>query len=409
MRPQRRRRGDVVAAASIVVVVVVTATLLWRSSDAAGTSSVQADPPVAAPPAATSVPDRFIEAWRAPSAATPLPVATASAAVTADGSTVVGRDARTGAQRWSYRRDLPLCTVAAGFPAAESARGRVLALHQRGEWCSEMVSLRPDTGERAATRNPDVRPGTRLTGAGTLLTATGAEYLEVMRSDLVRTLEYGTVATPAQPDQQPRSGCRFGSVAMAQGRLGVLMTCPDEDTDRLTVVDPDGTEGADTPQETFSVPVAPGAVLVALSAERAAVALPDGTGLQLHDSAGEVIATTPLDVDVDAPQDGLAAVAGDDDRLYWWTGSQVVALDRADLTPIWTMTEPTLGPPADYADMLLVPVPGGLQPLDPQSGRAAELIPLTRDDPAAPVRLAAVGEVLLEQRGAVLVALSPSR
>lgn len=408
VRPERRRRGDIAAAAFIVVVLVVMATVLWRHSDAAGTSSTRADPPVAAPPEPAAVPPAFVEAWRAPSGATPIPVATGSAAVTADGSTVVGRDARTGAERWTYHRDLPLCTAAAGFPAADDSRGRVLVLHQRGEWCSELAALRPDTGERAAARNPDLRPGTRLVGADTLLAGTGTDFLEVLRSDLVRTLEYGAVTAPAQPGRQPRSGCLFGSVALVQDRLGVLATCPDEDRDRLTVLDPDGSEGADSPQEAFSVPVPSGSVLVALSARRAAVATPDDGVLRLHDPDGAVLATLPLDVAVAPATDRVAAVTGDDEHLYWWTGSTVVALDREELTPVWTLTEQTLGPPVRYADRLLVPVRDGLLPVDPRDGRPAARIPLTRDGPAGPVRIAAIGEILVELRGPVLVGLRPS-
>src|SRR5699024_2888347 len=119
------------------------------------------------PPPASGVPAGFTEAWRAPSGATPLPVVSAHAVVTADGSALTGHDPLTGAPSWTYSRDAPLCTVASGFPSTDGGVGRVLALYGDGDrWCSELTALRPDTGARAAAANPDTRPGSRLLAAG---------------------------------------------------------------------------------------------------------------------------------------------------------------------------------------------------------------------------------------------------
>ena len=84
--------------------------------------------------------------------------------VTGDGDAVAGRDALTGEVRWTYTRDIPLCTVGAGFPDHDG--GRALALYRNGTWCSELTSLNPDTGTRDRQRNPDVHPGTRLLDGG---------------------------------------------------------------------------------------------------------------------------------------------------------------------------------------------------------------------------------------------------
>ena len=68
----------------------------------------------------------------------------------------------------------------------------------------------------------------------------------------------------------------------------------------------------------------------------------------------------------------------------------------------------TLGPPVAYGTGLLAPVRGGLADLDPARGTTLRTLPVRRADPAAPVRLGAAGEVLLEQRGGELVALRPA-
>lgn len=412
--PERRRRVDVIVAVGLVVALAVVWTVLWATSAHHGTVSTPAAAPVAAPPEATALPAAFTEAWRAASGATPAPVVAGPVVVTGDGDAVDGRDALTGEVRWSYTRDVPLCTVGAGFP--DNDGGRALALFRNGTWCSELTSLYPDTGTRDRQRNPDVHPGARLLEGGSLVTATGPTYLEVFRSDLVRTVEYGDVPTPRQVGRQPRSNCGSTGFAATSGRLAVLQRCPDEPADRLTVLIPDPAE-ADKPQEEFSVSLeasgtpAANATLVAVSDERVAVALPGPPRLQVLDRSGIQVSLVDLEVPAadlaQPPADGVPVVTTDGDRVYWWTGSHTVALDALDLTPGWIVPD-TLGPAVAYAGELLVPVPDGLAVLAADTGRVTRTLDIVREDPRAPVVPAVLGEVLLEQRGPELVALRPS-
>ena len=97
------------------------------------------------------------------------PVVAGPAVVTGDGGTVAGHDATSGAVAWSYRRDLALCTVAAGFPGTDDGDGHALALYEgRTGWCSELTALHPSSGRRADTSNPDMRPGVQLLADGSL-------------------------------------------------------------------------------------------------------------------------------------------------------------------------------------------------------------------------------------------------
>jgi PQQ-like domain len=409
VRPERRRRGDVVAAMALTVVLIGVTVVLWVTSDAANTSSRPATEPITAPPAAAGVPTAVAEAWRAPSGATVAPVVAGPAVVTGDGDLVVGRDALTGEERWSYERDRPLCTVAAGFPRADEGRGRVLALYAEDpQWCTELTALRPDTGARAAASNPDMRPGTRLLASGSSVVATGSAYLEVMRSDLVKTLEYGAVPVVVQVKAQPRPQCTHPSAAIGADRLGVVERCPGEAGDRLSLLATDGEKGAEEPEENFSVPLpGTGAVIVAVSADRVAVALPGPPRLLLYDHAGQQVGDYPLDVpdtELTDPPGGAVATTTVDHRITWWTGSRTIGLDGKDLTPQWSVQD-AIGPAAPYAGEVLVPVPGGLRVLD---ARGTELRTIPVDRPPGPVRLATLGEMLLEQRGGEVVALRPA-
>ena len=81
-------------------------------------------------------------------AATPLPVAVGSVVVTGEGGEVTGRDPVTGAVRWRYTRDLPLCTVTVAWQ-------KIVTVYQKsdnflpaddpraGGGCSEVTALWP--------------------------------------------------------------------------------------------------------------------------------------------------------------------------------------------------------------------------------------------------------------------------
>ncbi|MEJ2867551.1 hypothetical protein WCD74_07220 [Actinomycetospora sp. OC33-EN08] len=428
-RAERRRRGDLVAIALIVVVAVVGVVLVLRTGDEAGTS-LQQTATIPSPDAA-GVPTALGEAWRAadPAGAPPGPgliggpvsvgPAVATGRTEPDGSSVVtGLDAATGALAWEYRRPEPLCTLGEGS-------GVVLAVFATtsplGTFCSDVASFDPSTGARGPSRNADVRPGTRLLADGSHVAATGRDYLEVWRDDLVSTLEYGRLPTPVQGTPQPRAGCPHVSVGVGSDDVAVLERCPGEPSDRLSVLSA-GPAEYDRPEDRFSVlsGVTDGRV-VATTDSRTAVRAPDGT-LRVYDAAGTPIATVPLGpaagpvpdaATTDPPGQALGPrVAGP--VLVWWTGTATVGLDSATLLPRWTVPG-TLGSGAAVPTgvlgaptTVLVPVPAGLAPVDAATGRAGPVIPLDRRaDPPGPVGVDVVGATVVEQRGDVVVGLRP--
>ncbi len=399
--PERRTRADLVAAACVAAMVLLVAAMLWWTSDARSTAVRTAAVPLpsAAPPAPDAVPTELSEVWRAPSPATPVPVVAGAAVVTGAGGEVDGRDAVTGEARWTYRRDIPLCTVGAVF-------GRALTVHREGDACSEVTALEPETGERHDQRTGPLGPATRLLADPSHVTATGARYLETWRTDLVRTLQYGALASPVKPGAQPRTECTFGSVAMFSGRLGVIERCPGEASDRLTVQQSTPIQ-PDEPEIDFST-LLPGrdAVVVALTHDRAAVALPDPAGMVVLDEAGRVVARHPLpaaELGGDPPG-RVAATTVATGLVLWFTGSTTVALDSEDLRPRWQVSG-TLGPGSMLAGRLLAPVPAGLAVLDTATGDRTGLLPVDRGDHRGPVATAIIGNIVLEQRGDTLVAL----
>ncbi|PZS18703.1 MAG: hypothetical protein DLM60_11395 [Pseudonocardiales bacterium] len=392
----------------MVVAVLAVATVLWWTSDARRTTLTTAAG--GAPGKTTSaagsglLPAALTEAWQAPSPATPIPLAADGTAVTGAGGLVAGRDLRSGAVRWSYRRDRPLCTVAAAFH-------QVVAVYQRSETCSEVTALGWADGRRGPQRTGPVESPTRLVAAGNQVAATGRRYLEVWRSDLVRTLAYGRLPTPVQPATQPRPDCVHDSMALSGGKLGgdrlaVVEQCPGERV-RLTVQRSDPKE-PDHPEVIFSTLLSgQQAQVIALSGERVAVALPDPARLAVLDGRGKEVAEYPLTVpnaDLRIPPGGLADVTETPTEIYWFTGSATVALDTGDLRPRWTRAG-SLGTGSEVAGRLLLPVPGALAVLDTTTGQQLRALPVDRGDYRGPVGTAGSGGVVLEQRGDTLVAL----
>jgi hypothetical protein len=402
LRAERRRRGDLVAVAAVVAVIAVGTALVVAVSPAAHTESVTAEPPLTSvPPTPPDVPATLTEAWRAPSAASDGPVALGPVVVTGDGSTVTGRDPLTGERRWTYRRDLPLCTLGSGA-------GMAIAVYRNGEYCSEVTALLPDTGARGPQRNSDVTPGTRLVSDGYLVTATGQYHLETWRSDLVKTMEYGVLRAPTEPKTQPRPDCLHASVAITTWRLAVVERCPREPGDRLTLLRP-GNNESDQPDQEFSVELpASGTRVVALSPDRVAVLLPNPTRLSVRGGDGSELASYPLDLPPEDlagdPPGELTPTRAAPGAVLWWTGSRTIALNAGDLHPMWALPG-ALGPGTVMAERTLVPTPAGLAVVDPTSGAVQRTIPVGRADYRGPVSLAALGPVLLEQRGPVVVAL----
>ncbi|GAA4831811.1 hypothetical protein GCM10023201_19740 [Actinomycetospora corticicola] len=430
-RAERRRRGDLVVIALIVVLAVVGVVLFVRSGDEASTTLEQFR--TIPSPDQAAVPTVLAEAWRAtdPVGAPPGPgllggpvsvgAAVATGRTEPDGTGVVtGLDAATGAVAWEYRRPDPLCTLGEGS-------GVVLALFRTtspvGTFCSDVASFDPSTGDRGPSRNADVRPGTRLLADGSHVTATGRDYLEVWRDDLVATLEYGALPTPVQSAPQPRAQCPHTSVAVGADDVAVLERCPGEPSERLSVLSSAPAE-YDRPEDRFSVlSGVTGGRLVATAESRTALEAPDGT-LRVYDAAGTPVSTVPLgpaagsipdSTATDPAGQGLGArLAGP--VLLWWTGTATIGLDPSTLLPRWTLPG-TLGPGAAVPTgvlgaptTVLVPVAAGLAPVDAATGAVRPLIPVDRRaDQPGPIGVDVVGATVVEQRGGTVVGLRPPR
>lgn len=418
LAPERRRRSDLIVAAALVVVAAIALGAIWLGSDARGTASESAKEPLPQATTATVVPVTLTESWRAHSPLTATPVVTGSAVVTGNDGTVTGLDPRTGSTAWTYRRDETLCAVTSAWNTA-------LAVFRDGRGCTQVTELEGSTGSRKSQRTSDADSDVTLTDDGTYVTSRGSTRMELWRSDLVRTLEYGRVDAPVNPHGQPRSGCTLLSSASNSSQLAVLETCPGESGPRLTTLNP-APKDAQQPEEFGSSviadlsgadgPIVGAAVLVA-SGDRVALALPaqsktpERPGKPARIALFDGTAQPITDFDLPAALTDQASFGGDErvekaaNVFSWWTGTGTVALGLSDLAPKWSLPG-SLGPGVLMAGKLLVPMPGSIAVIDSGSGTAERTIPVNRAGYEGPVGISVLGDDIIEQRGDDIVALS---
>ncbi len=396
LAPERRTRADLLAAVAIAVVVVIAIAVVWWISDARGTISEPAAHAAEQPAAADQLPQSLHELWHAPDGAALRALTVAGVAVAADGGTVTGYDPATGKQVWKYQRDMPLCGVEAQY-------GTVVATYRDQRGCSQTTMLSADSGARRTARSSYMDHAITLTADGTYFLAQGSDRLEMWRSDLVRTLEYGYVDAPVNIKTQPRVGCTLLSSVSSSSRLAVLEHCPGDGADRLSVLNPapkDSTVPEEYGSHVLTNPGAnvDGARVLAVADNRVLLYLP-GTAttapeLAIFDGTANMLSTERLN----APLPPTATTTRIGSAYLIYSGNSVIALNATTFDPLWTAPD-ALGSPVLMAGRILIPVDGAIAALDPETGAETTRIPLQRSDyHNGPISLAVVGSTILEQR-----------
>ncbi|MGV0837510.1 Rv3212 family protein [Mycolicibacterium thermoresistibile] len=401
VKPERRTRGDLIAALAIVAALAVAAALIWWTSDARATISRPAAAPIPDLPTADTVPSTLRELWSAPSPHTNRPVLAGNSVVTADGDSVHGRDAHTGAVLWSYARDRELCGVTSVYDYA-------VAVYPDQRGCGQVSTIDGDTGRRGPARSGYADAEITLSSDGATVLSAGDSRLELWRSDLIRMLSYGYLDAQIKPDVPTTPLCRLESAAASSSMVSVLEACPKHPDLRLTLLRVSDEE--DVPELKYvELPgIAPdsGARVIAVSGTTTAVYLPTPTPVvNIVDETGTTVASTLVERSA-SPQ---ATASRSDDLITWWTGESVLVFEADGLRYRYTVTpsagDVALGPGTLLADRLLVPVTGGYDVFDPQTGAGQRHIPLSRTPQQSAVIPLAAGTAVLEQRGDTLVAL----
>lgn len=401
VKPERRTKGDLLAATAIVAVIAVAAALIWWTSDARATISRPAATPVPALTTAKAVPTVLRQLWTADNTASSQPVLAAGSVVTGHGHEVDGRDPATGAVLWSYSRDVDVCGITSVYQYA-------VAVYPDDRGCGQVSTIDGKTGRRGPTRSSLADAEVKLSTDGSTVLSAGDSRLEQWRSDLARTISYGYLDARFKREVPDQPLCGLVSAAASSATVAVLESCPNQPDMRLTLLKPAKEEDQpDTKRVTLpGVKADADARVVAVNDTTTAVYLPTPQPVvSVYDDTGTVIASTLMAKP--ASGEAIASVAGD--YVTFWTGDSVMVFDANALRYKYTVSpvagNAPVGPATLMADKLLVPVTGGYDVFDPQTGKGVSHIALPRTPISTAVFPAVAGARILEQRGDTLVAL----
>lgn len=278
------------------------------------------------------------------------------------------------------------------------------------------MALDPTTGQRRASRTSREDHDVTITGDGNYAVLQGPTRVDVFRSDLVRTVEYGKPDVPVNPGVQPRSGCTIGSALPAGASIAVLEACPTEPYPRLTVIGASPKEAAE-PQETSSA-VAPDlgaaapegddhARLITATSAGAVVYVPaqDGRPARVTtvDPQGRMLRSLDVTTSPGGAPRGVPVVT-EAGIAAFYTGTSTVVVDAASLTA--SMVIPgTLGPGAVVGGQLVVPGPTSLSAYDLRTRAMTRSTSIDKPGyTSGTVLLVEAGDTLIAQWGSTVQA-----
>jgi hypothetical protein len=422
---------DCLIALSIVLTVLAAGAVLWLRAPTRLVVAHTATRPAPVPQSAAVVPQSFELAWSKSDKAASSPMVFGGTLITADGNALTGWEIATGRQMWRFAEPMPLC-------AATSAWGKVFAVYRGPSGCSLVMALQAATGTRPTGLHEDTRTGNgalfrqvRLAptvlsqgsegggpgsaaGAWTphMILALGPRHLELWHESLLRSVEYGHVATPFEPNKQPHPGFALRSAVVGEDSFAVLERCrrdsalllsflknsPKKDTEP---------EKACAKEQTCSAALdtlSPGddAELLGVGGEHAALYVPatQDRPAQIAEVGmrGEVIRSTDLDTPVaEHPTQPWRTSPA---LITWWTGTAVVGLSAESLAVVF-QAPGLVGPATEMGGQLIAPTAAGLAVLDPATGARLRDIPMEGADAGGKsgVSLAVSGSSVIRQQG----------
>lgn len=415
----RRTKKDWWAVGAISAVSAVALLGAYFTSDIRAATLTPDNPPgsdaAAAPLSQVSESLVHDAEFPAPPGENPRPVVD-GLVISAEGATLTAFYP-TGEAAWHYTRDdADLCSLG-------TAWGKVVATYRTGVGCGDVVAIEAATGKHSATRsalNADaVGPISSNDRVGTV----APERVELWRSDMVRTIEYGEVEAVQEPDQQPHPECTITSALTRTSLLALTETCPSgpdgtETTDWLRLMDTTP-EDAREPEVSGDFELPTGSRLVSIGQESASVYAP---GTDDH-AAGEFIAVykngtetgrdkAPSAAEAPALADATPdphpvftpATADLPHHMSWFDGTRLHLFNPSDQRHVRAIDN-AVGTGVAVDGRLLVPTAAGIAVLDWETGETLRDIPVDRGGYAGPISLNVAGDHVIEKRGTQLVSL----
>ena len=357
-------------------------------------------------PALADVPEALHESFSLPNE----PVPGQYRAVSAHGLTITHADHTLtatnpdGSEAWTYERtDADLCSLS-------TAWDKIVASYKTGVGCGDTVAIEAATGEydstRSAVNSEEVVPVSSNDRVGTVST----DRIDLWRSDLVRTVEYGDVEAKQEPDKQPHEDCTISSALTRTENLALTESCPDKPGATWLRFQDTTPDDSREPDIAADVDIATdGARLVAVGQKAAAVYRPGpNPTIESYDNKGEKLDSTSAEPspDIDAGASPFAPATADlPHHMTWFDGSRLYLFKPSDLA-VDHVVEDAIGTPIAVAEHMLVPTEAGIAVMDWSTGKTLRTIPVDRGSYHGPVYLTLAGDTIVETRGDQVVGLS---
>ncbi|QNQ89790.1 hypothetical protein GP475_03335 [Corynebacterium poyangense] len=407
MKPLRRTQGDLIATAVISLICLAAILGTWYLAPIRHSHLDSSHQVFESAPVPDVTPQAVRQLWSIPDAQpapgqqsiSPSPVIAQGVVVVPNNHGVHGVDPRTGEELWRYDRAESLCAVA-------STWSKVTAIFDAGFGCDDVIQIEPTTGTYGASRSAISENPVGLLQSNDRVGVIGPQRVELWRSDLVRTIEYGDIPAPQEPDLQPHPECTPTSAMTRTNNLVIVEQCPDEQYwVRVMKTTPKDSRAPEV-QQSFQVG-GPQPVIVALG-EKSLSLYNDGV-IQSYSFAGQELSRAAIpNVDpavFTAPV--RLATADLPHHMTWFDGHSLRLFDPTNLHETQHFDD-ALGTGVALGQRLVYPVAQGLAVARWEDGHIDRIIPVDRQGWTGPVSLKLAGDVVVEQRGGTLVGLQVS-
>ncbi|OFT44743.1 hypothetical protein HMPREF3158_10740 [Corynebacterium sp. HMSC06G04] len=351
-------------------------------------------------------PVKLAESFRLPN--TPVPgqyraLSAKGLTITHEGETITASDPN-GNPVWHYTRaGLDLCSLG-------TAWGKVVATYRTGVGCGDTVAIDAATGQysdtRSAINSEDVVAIASNDRVGTVST----ERVDIWRSDMVRTIEYGDVKAKQEPDMQEHEECSITSALTRTENLAVTESCPENPN--VTSLRLMGATPEDSRKPEISADVTmdnQGSRLIAVGQKAAAVYQPGETPrIDSYSETGEKTSSQPVasSPEVNNSSTPFAPATADLPHHMSWFDGQRLYLFTPTTLKVDHVLEDAIGTGVAVGDRLLMPTDEGIAVVNWSTGETERSIPVDRGDYEGPVFLTQSGTTIVEQRSDTAVGLS---
>lgn len=396
--PLRRTRGDLIATGVIASICVLALLIAFFSAPIRRDALTPAAEELPDGGVLAIVPDGLKESFTLDDVSPqPRPIIVSGVVVTYSDNTITGTTP-DGVTQWTYKRGPELCGMSAAW-------GKVVAVYKTNIGCGDVVAINASTGKYAGTRSSIAPDEVAVISSNDRIGTVGTTRSEIWRSDLVRTVEYGELEAPQEPNMQPHPGCTLTSALTRSELYAITESCSDGSYLRFQKGTP---EDSRKPEMYESVSIGEGSYLVAISQDAAAVYDPSTSVVTSYNQNGTELANAEVprtDLLADSPI-GVANVQVADlpHHMTYFDGSNLILLDPASLA-VTTIYQGALGTGVAVGGKLLYPTADGIGVVDWDEKKVEKVIPVDRGSYSGPVAIGSAGATIVEKRGDTVAVL----